>query len=169
MGRQIVVTLPDGHKVSATTDGCVASVRRQLYGDLGEWLRNEFAIQGIAKEAHDRVLSDRRYLDALDAWRACMRARGYRFADPGAARDAVGAQQQAQGRSLGHDQLRIRETAVAVAEAECARGSRLVSVATDLDRSYHAQVTAQQEGVVIAYREQQARGLQRARALLGAP
>jgi hypothetical protein len=161
--RQVAITLPDGSQRTATVDGCVADVRRRLYGDLRSWLMRGYQAQNIGQQVRARVIGDPRYTDAVARWRSCMQERGYRYEDPGTARRELGALLEKAPDPI---RLRDREVAVAVADAECAARVGLVAAAVRLDLDLRAIVLAENEGVVVAYRDQQASALQRAKELL---
>jgi hypothetical protein len=73
----------------------------------------------------DRVRADPRFTEAVRPWADCMRANGYPYASPAAARAAL---------PLADGQ----ETRLASTEAECALASGLAVTAKALDREYTA-------------------------------
>ena len=161
--RYVSAGLPNGMRVMATVDGCTAAVRRELYGEPREWLVASYTVQAIGGEAHRRVTADPRYLSVLDRWRACMAARGHRYASPGAAADELARSAGAQpGPASRADEIRV-----AVASADCAKDSRLVAVATRLDEQHRQRVGAEWQRSVVSYHQRRAAALARARQLLG--
>jgi hypothetical protein len=141
----------------------VADVRRALYGDLRDMLRLEHLARGVDHEAYRRVLVDKQYVQALAAWRDCMRRRGYQYEDPGAARDAAFSA----GRSTDEIQSLDREKRIAVDDATCSKETRLAAVGKRLDEQYRQKVAEERQGEILAYREQRAAALRRAKQLLG--
>jgi hypothetical protein len=162
---RVSVALPNGHVFSQPGGGCVAETRKALYGDLRDMLRVQYMVLTIDQEVYQRVTSDRQFIAAVDAWRGCMRRRGYEFDDPGAARDAAAGPEVA--RAVDASGLDARERSIAVADADCSRQTGLFTTATRLDQHYHVDVLKEREGEVLAYRERRAAALERARRLLG--
>jgi hypothetical protein len=158
------VALPNGKRMSVSVSGCVADARRQLYGDVREYLRLTHVVTNLGAEVYRLVVADSRYLHALDAWRGCMRQRGYGYDSPGAAVEAIGALAGASAASRAA--ARGTEVRVAVADARCAARSRLVAVANELDRKYDARVAHEQAGAILALQRLRAAALERAKALI---
>jgi hypothetical protein len=165
MQDRISVTLPDGHQVFTSNKGCTSSVRRQLYGELRRLLWVKYVTRSVEREVAKRVMADQQYLRALDSWRTCMRRRGYRYEDPGAARNAVELPEPGISNAA-RTTLRNREVQLAVADAECSRQAQIVSVVTKLSELYRARVTKDHEGDILAYKELRAAALQKARSLV---
>ncbi|MGW0669903.1 hypothetical protein [Streptomyces sp. NPDC002746] len=161
---RITINLPDGESITTNRDGCTSQARRLLYGpDLATWLRNQFIASNLNLEVHRRVTTDPAYLKAVNEWRTCMKGRHQAFATPEAAR-------QAAARSRGGDEAgstpAAAEITIAVADAECQRGSRLVNVAERLDRRYRTGASTERSTEISAYRLARAEAVRRAPGLV---
>ncbi|MFC8538127.1 hypothetical protein ACFUJY_30030 [Streptomyces sp. NPDC057249] len=161
---RITIDVPDGESITTNRDGCTSQARRSLYGpDLAAWLRNQFIANNLNLEVHRRVTSDASYLAAVNEWRNCMKGRHRAFATPEAARRAA-------ARSRGGEEVdaspAATEIAIAVADAECQRGSRLVDVAERLDRRYRTNVSVDRSSEISDYRLARAEAVRRAPGLL---
>ncbi|MFF9021087.1 hypothetical protein [Streptomyces eurythermus] len=107
--RKITVEVPDVGTMEAPTSGCFAQARTTLYGDYEKWVRADAFVNARFLPVNKAVRKQPPYVAVTRSWSACMRARGYRFADPAAAARSVGSSGGAAG------------TRVAVASAECDR------------------------------------------------
>ncbi|MEV0787628.1 hypothetical protein AB0I52_32705 [Streptomyces sp. NPDC050423] len=160
---RLTIDLTDGESITTNRDGCTSQARRLLYGpDLVTWLGNQFIASNLNVEVHRRVTSDPAYLTAVNEWRTCMKGRHQAFTTPEAAR-------QAAARTRGADEAgstpAAAEIAIAVADAECQRGSRLVNVAERLDRRYRTGVSAERSTEISAYRLARVEAVRRAPGL----
>ncbi|MFF7442936.1 MMPL family transporter [Streptomyces sp. NPDC008122] len=104
-------------------DGCIAHAEQQLYGDLTRWLRAQMTVVNLAGEVSRRASDDERAARTLPLWRACMKARGFAYKDPGEARAAAfsayeGVVGVPGGRPEDLDRVRGREISIAVADAD---------------------------------------------------
>ncbi len=156
---RLTVELPDQDSVTTYTDGCVASARTQLFGDLQTYIRTKYAVRFIDSTVVDRVYADPAFAAVNAAWSTCMSAVGYHFATPADARNAVGDETaEIKGRE--------GERALAVADARCAKETNFVGVASELDEKYRAVEMANREAEVLAYDELRQEAVQRGRELL---
>src|SRR5262245_18890930 len=108
------------------------------------------------------VEADPAYAQALQAWRDCLRQRGYLATDPQSARDDV---TRAYG-SLPADQAWDSEHAQAVADAECNREEDLYGTGDRLHRAATAQVVGDRQHDLDDYRGMRTGAVARASQLL---
>jgi hypothetical protein len=111
------VPLPDGGEAYWYRDSCLAQARRQLYGE--DYEHNELGYTQAALEDELATLADEdpEYKNSLDAWRNCMRARGYDEAQPASAADRL--EQAYDEGNLSLDELHAQEVPIATTDAEC--------------------------------------------------
>ncbi|MFF4627747.1 hypothetical protein [Streptomyces griseorubiginosus] len=125
--RRSQVELPDGQGLVISTEGCVAEARERLYGDD---LRGYLVSQHVSANLEGHIAQDVRetaaYRSALDGWRACMMNRGFSVATPQEARQ--------RGETAAREGGRAAEIRVAVADAECGQGHRLLATAVALEQ-----------------------------------
>ncbi|MFB7590150.1 hypothetical protein [Streptomyces sp. NPDC056169] len=69
--RELSVTLATGATVTAHKDGCLASARGRLYGDLGRWFRAQVTVDNLRAEAQARMRDDPAHQEALARWTRC--------------------------------------------------------------------------------------------------
>lgn len=127
------IRLPDGSTTSFPAQGCVARARAGLFGDVVAWARVAYLPQTFNNIVTKRVTDDPDYAAAMGEWRGCMAARGYRFATPDDAAEQVSAGYRREGYT---QTSRAHEIAVAVADGECARESRVPSRVLELKKKY---------------------------------
>ncbi|MFI5496762.1 hypothetical protein [Actinoplanes sp. NPDC051859] len=130
--RQRSVTI-DGTTLGYDTDGCIATSRADLYGNLDRQAVLILVQQKARLRIDVAVRDDRRYRAAVTAWSGCMTATGHRFATPDDARSRLSEQFAQHGAGTA---LRQTEVAVAVADAKCAADSGLVSAAAEVARDF---------------------------------
>jgi hypothetical protein len=96
--------------------GCLATSRRAIAGDLAVWGRLTYLPQALDRRLSRQALTAPGYLAGMANWRACMAGRGHPYRTPEEARTELKAEQR-----VGDDPgWRRREIAVAVADGECA-------------------------------------------------
>jgi hypothetical protein len=147
------VTLPNGQEIGFPLTGCFSEARERLYGNVERYMTVSTFINNLGSEIARRAQGDTDLIDRLVRWRACMRNKGYRFADPGKAREEATNQPGA-------------ERAIAVADTTCARDTHLVDVGRRLFRKYQHEVYSEFEGRVLAYNELVELGVKRAKDVL---
>jgi hypothetical protein len=104
-----------------------------LFGDVVSWAHVAYVPQTFNNMLTKRVIDDPGYAAAMGEWRACMATRGDRFASPEEAAEQVGASYHRDGYT---PTGRAHEIAVAVADGECARDTRIPSRVIELKRKY---------------------------------
>lgn len=143
-GPTTSVRLPMGGRTGTGLEGCLASARKELYGDLGEWFRASRTAQGLTPLYADKVTRDPRYTTAVGWWSRCMRDKGFSYRTPQQIRDQL---PDLNG-SLSPDRAHRTQVRIAVAEATCARSTELADRVRSLERSYR------DEAIGTAYREE---------------
>ena len=130
-GRRVSVRLATGHRVSASTQGCLATAQRELYGAQRRWFAVKVVAGNLRSLVEQRVLADRRYRAALPAWSSCVEhATGQHHLDPAALRRTA----------AGHHAPTAGAHGTAVVEADCARSSGLAATAAALESTHTAAV-----------------------------
>ncbi|MFD7293560.1 hypothetical protein ACFV9W_09750 [Streptomyces sp. NPDC059897] len=130
--RTVSVRLPSGGRTGTSLEGCLASAREQLYGDLRAWFRASKTAQGLTPLYADKVTRDPRYTTAVGWWSRCMRGKGLSYRSPQQIRDHLPSLDA----SLGPDRAHRSQVRLAVAEATCARSTELAERVGALERSY---------------------------------
>jgi hypothetical protein len=118
------IGLPGGSTVSFPADGCLADARGRLFGDVLTWARVANVPETLDNRIAEQIGTDPAYVEALKAWRTCMRDRGYEYEEPVDSYRDLKERYQKEGSS---QRLRAEEVAVAVADAECAQRARIPS------------------------------------------
>ncbi|MFK4070021.1 hypothetical protein [Streptomyces sp. NPDC029674] len=157
----LTAELPTGGTLTTPRGGCRATAEKKLYGDRETWFRVNGIAMNLTPLWVPKLVKDARFTKALAAWSACMRDKGHTYADPPGIRAAL----PALTKGLSREGARAVETELAVAEATCARDSRLADRARSLKRTYFGPVRAKyREELAVHSRLQQA-ALTRAEAL----
>lgn len=162
--ESVSVTLPTGYTVSQSTNGCLASAQRYLYGDFSRWFRAKTIVNNLAAEIQPKVRNDARYLRALDSWATCMRHSGHPAASPSTLR----ARFVTRSERMDAGETRHLERELAVAEARCMRRTELAEIAHFLDRLYTAKVRKLRRTHIHAVRAMRTAALGRAREVTAA-
>jgi hypothetical protein len=159
----ISVEIPGGGTVSKQMGGCVAESEKKLYGDPREWFRAEKTSGHLRSLYVPKVLADRRFTAAQDAWSRCMKKAGYDYKDPGASRQAAIARSDlaAQPKAF------AAERKLAVADATCARAAHLRSIGEERERHYVAQLRDRYGDALDTHFRLQHQALDRARKIVG--
>lgn len=121
---ELTAELATGGTVRKRVGGCVAESEKQLYGDPEAWFRAEKTAMSLQPLYVPRVMADRRFTTALTAWSQCMARAGQPYKDPAEARRAANA--------LAFE----AERKLAVADATCARDTRLRAIGKELESKY---------------------------------
>lgn len=147
------VPLPGGGAAYWYRDSCLAEARRRLYGEDYEHNEIGYGLSFLRNELLTTADGDPDYKKDLDAWRDCMRTRGFSEDRPEAAAKRLASEYHAGKLSL--DELRTQEVTAATADTEC-------FVATDLARSRQA-AEARAEEQLLARNTEKLLAMQRAR------
>ncbi|MGW6529436.1 hypothetical protein [Streptomyces venezuelae] len=158
----LTAELPTGGTLATARGGCRARAEEELYGDRATWFRVSSTAMNLTPLWVPKLVEDTRFKKALGAWSACMRDKGHRYADPSEIRAAL----PALAKGLGKNKARAIETALAVAEATCARDSALADRARALKRTYFAPVRAKYREELALHDRLEAAALTRADALI---
>lgn len=158
------VRLPTGPELLIPRDGCLAEAQRELYGDFDRWSRAKAVVDNLRSEIDPAVGENARYQKALRRWSACMRSKGHSYAGPGPIRREIAEAIAAPGA----DRLKTqaRETTLAVAEAECARGTGLVRTARDLERVAESRIRQRRQADIETVQAARLSALPLARSLV---
>jgi hypothetical protein len=157
--HRLTVTLDGGVTLHASRDGCTADAERSLYRDLALWFGASRTVDNLRVVVEAKVRGDSRFTAAQAAWADCMGDRHHPYPSVGALREDL-------GRRTPGESGRAAVTALAVAEASCARSSGFAEVARRLDASYTAQVRSAKADTIDALRRLQLDALPRARAVV---
>ncbi|RRR86130.1 hypothetical protein [Streptomyces sp. RP5T] len=159
----ISVEIPGGGTVSKQMGGCVAESEKKLYGDPREWFRAEKTTGHLRSLYVPKVLADRRFSAAQEAWSRCMEKVGYDFRDPGAARQSATARSD----RAAEPKVFEAERKLAVADATCARATHLRSVGEERERHYVAQLRDRYGDVLDIHSRLEHQALDRAEKIVG--
>ncbi|MGW3654350.1 hypothetical protein ACWD6R_00895 [Streptomyces sp. NPDC005151] len=159
---RLTVNLPNGYQVSTGREGCLAEARDALYGDYGRWYRATTHLENIKIRYQPRIFDDVRYRSAVKNWSTCMHRHGYQVKDLGELHTGEAAPDDRRPTRAQSD----RERKAAVAEAECARDTALVTTAKQLETRYKVQALTALRDEIADRDELVARALPRARALI---
>jgi hypothetical protein len=128
------------HRVGGTTwgdvlvprEGCEARGRAALAGDGVLWARITYLPEKYDNDLAARISAHPAYREALETWRTCMRARGYRYSDPDDIAPALEGRFRTAGPSPEFNKL---EKATAVADGECALSAHVPAVSLAVQRA----------------------------------
>ncbi|MFF3981119.1 hypothetical protein [Streptomyces sp. NPDC001828] len=151
---------PDGMVITHSAQGCQSQAQRTLYRDLPAWFQARVTMDSLPALRGAKVTADSEFRSGTQRWSACMRAAGYAFKDPAAARASLPPSDH----PLPHE----REVAMAVAEAGCAQTSGLAATAARLDQKYDAELRKQYWGQVSTWLRLRLSALPRARSVAAA-
>jgi len=152
----------EGEQVFMFTDGCVAQVEQQLYGDLGDVLRGDLAISQLSRERYEWVEVDPRIGAAETAWLRCMNGEGFDVSDLA---DGYYLAEDAHA-TLPPDQALRVEIEIATTDAKCVAESRVNEV-VEAVYAEAEELLAQEHGAVLAgIQEMQENAVERAKELL---
>ncbi|MBW8793924.1 MAG: hypothetical protein JF597_10100 [Streptomyces sp.] len=159
--------VPGGGEVTKRTGGCDAEAERRLYGDPRTWFRLDTTASNLRPLYVGKLLHDRRFTAAVNAWSACMKRAGHPYPDPDAARQATREHPAVQTRA---EEARnfAAEVRIAVADATCARQVSLRSVGRDREAHYLARLDGEYGARLDAYRQVRLRALERAERIVPA-
>lgn len=120
--RQVQIRI-GGLTVGASTRGCAAAARRQLYGSVRNYLMVEYAAQGI-RQFGGAALENAQVQLAVAKYEACMRSAGYAAGNPGVARQLA----ERRFRRNGLDKTSPSEVRMAMSDARCQNRSDVYSL-----------------------------------------
>jgi len=151
-----------GEQVFMFTDGCVAQVERQLYGDLGDVLRVDLVISQLSRERYEWIEVDPRVDAAKTAWLRCMNGEGFDVSDLA---DGYYLAEEAHA-SLPRDQALRMEIEIATTDAQCVVESRVNEVVEAVYEEAE-KLLAEEHGAALAgIQELQEKAVERAKELL---
>ncbi|MEV8405282.1 hypothetical protein AB0R12_05570 [Streptomyces niveus] len=133
-GGALIAELPGGGTVRAARDGCRADAKGRLYGDFPAWFRAERTVTGLTTLYVPDLVKDKRFVNAVTAWSACMGEAGHPYDDPPEIRTKLPALADGLSPAKAH----AAEVELAVAEATCATKTSLADTARALEREYRA-------------------------------
>lgn len=137
-GKQISVELAPGQRLSTSDQGCTASARRTLYGDLARWFTARRLTDHLGFAVQDRVRADQRYHTAMAEWAGCVKGRGYDADDPGELREVVAKRNEGRAATA----VRAAEVAATVVEATCAKSTSLAATVRRIEPEQRAAAIA---------------------------
>ncbi|MDX6258608.1 MAG: hypothetical protein QOH84_296 [Kribbellaceae bacterium] len=166
---ELVEVEVDGASISMGTKGCLADVRRQLYGDLKTYLRlQEVATNQVRLSSRGEADLDPGLADTMRGWSACLAKSGYPDVPaPADARSMVAARYKRDGQTqAGLTRTRRWEKQVATADADCATSSGLRAAYEQARAAADSKVLTRYENDLVAWQELTATALQAARRAL---
>lgn len=160
-----------GEGIGGPTEGCLVEARKQLHGPQWQQVSMlSYKLQTLGNKALQRVGSDQRLTDALDAWRGCMGDAGFEVDRPSAAVerffDPASQDSEESSQPVGHDPSQA-EIELAVADAECRKQVELHQTWTEVVRRQRANVAAENPDMLDQWAELRATYLPNIRELLG--
>lgn len=151
----VSVELPTGFVVNTSTVGCTADAGRALHGDYERWFQLRTRVEHLGSEYLPKVWQQPRVKTALVAWRRCLAAAGVRASSPGVLRS----------RFVDNASTTPAEKRAAVAEAVCARRTRLTAIGTALAERIRNETYRARARLVRDYQVFSVGALDRARSL----
>lgn len=153
----------EGDVVSASTEGCIAQARTQLFGSVENFLTlSEFLGNSVRLVMYQARQESPEVQDAFGGWRDCMADAGYPDLDERNGGEALVrvayAEQPASAADL--------ETEVAVTDAGCDREVGYSDVATTAENRALAEYFSQYEGQIAGIQEIKNQAVDNARAAL---
>ncbi|GID30449.1 hypothetical protein [Paractinoplanes brasiliensis] len=139
--RRATLRLSSGPRFTFATTGCLAESRIRLYGDVMDAARADYVPQEAFNALLPHIAADPDLHEATRKWSSCMRGRGHPYDSMSAARAAVSSALRA-NRPAG--EALTFETAVAVADGECALAVGLPPLVDRLGRRHAGKLTAVQ-------------------------
>ncbi len=151
-GNDVKVTLPGDFHVAASSEGCVGSARRQLYGSVANFL-TVYYLPELAQRQAAAAEQDPDVHAVYTAFAQCMAAKGYQTATPAEA-VTLAKTYYPDGR---REQADDKEKALAVADAECEAAVHLYDRhAAAVDRVVRSWLAVNETAVAEAYAALQA-------------
>lgn len=114
---EVVVSMPSGARIGASSTGCAAEARRTLYGSIEAFLQVAYCRNEFPRVA-DTTMNSRTVRATLHAYEQSLRAAGYKFRTPQLARKAAEQRWGGTRPAAGPSSLEERDQAVADAEAQ---------------------------------------------------
>lgn len=159
------VTTPQGAEVSWYKDSCYARARDRIHGK--DYAQNELGTtrSELADEVEKRVDADPEYREALESWRACMRAQGQPQTTPGAAIEALSNAYNEHKIDLA--EVRSREVSIASVEASCNQQTGLEARTASVRARHERSVLDGATELVASISQSKESAVANARGLLG--
>ena len=161
-GTKVGTGIGGGYRVPS--QGCEADSRRALIGDVVRWAQITYVPEQLANRLADQARTTPAYLGALAAWRSCMAGRGFSFATPDAAHDALSAEFAREGATAG---FRQREVSVASADGECSAEVHLPLTAARAARELVGSLSPDERSSLAGLAADRDAAVERAHGVLG--
>ncbi|MDQ0905239.1 hypothetical protein QFZ22_001224 [Streptomyces canus] len=163
-GRDAVLLtsrMPSGGTITKQSGGCVGQAEKMLYGDPAAWFRADVTVSNLRPLYVGKLLRDKEFKSAMDAWSRCMSKAGHPFPDPDAARRSTREHRADQTRA---EEARsfANETRIAVADATCARSVSLRLTGERREAHYVGELTAKYGHALDAHLRMRRQALARA-------
>ncbi|ARP73233.1 hypothetical protein LK07_29530 [Streptomyces pluripotens] len=152
---------PGGGTVAKRSGGCTGAAEETLYGDPATWFRLDTTASNLRPLYVGRLLKDRRFTAAVDAWSRCMARAGHPYPDPQAARQAT-RDHPAEQTQAEEARSYAAETRIAVADATCARSVLLGPIGREREAYYLNRLPRAYVATLDAYRQLRLTALRRA-------
>jgi hypothetical protein len=159
------VPLPGGGSAYWYRDSCLAQARHRLYGQDYEHNEIGYGQSILRNEVLTRSAEDPAYKQSLDAWRGCMRARGFEDDQPGSAAKRLAGKYHTGLLSIA--ELRVQEVAAATADAECFVAADVGRARSDAESRAENHLLAQNSDKLLAMKSAREEALENAATALG--
>jgi hypothetical protein len=152
--------------VATPSGGCLAETHSRLAGDVPTWTRLYYLPQRLDESLFAAMTHDARYPAALAVWSACMRSRGYSYAQPDDAESALRARYQRSGVTAA---LKRQEVRTAVDDGYCQLAEHLPTELLKIRRSLVAGLPRSDLETLAAMSDPRRNTVARARSVLAEP
>ena len=155
------------HRASPAARAEAVGAEKTLYGDPAAWFRSDTTVSNLRPLYVSKLLHDKEFTSAVNAWSHCMSKAGHPFPDPDAARQSTREHSAEQTRA---EEARTfaHETRIAVADATCARLASLRSIGERREAHYVGELAGKYGPALDARRRMQRHALTRAERIVPA-
>ncbi|MFH9070501.1 hypothetical protein [Streptomyces alboflavus] len=160
---EMKVTLPTGATITNKLGGCSAYAEKRLYGDRRTWFVAEKTASNLTPLYASKLARVPAYRAAVASWSRCVRTHGYTLASPAAARDRL----RTRIPKLPADARFAAEVRLAVAEARCARETRLRQTGQQAEDALRDELPQRIQRELRTHSRLQRAALDRARDVVG--
>lgn len=154
---------------SINTEGCLTAARKQVWGDVDAWSRIELSRQLVRNEIIDRTTQDKEFESAMTSWSICMGEQSWQFESPTKAKESISDdyRQTELDDPASLEKVRLKEIAIAVADAECTATSELASTFNEVATAYSERLSKDDERLLLQSQELRTQAVERAKQILG--
>ncbi|MCX4906001.1 hypothetical protein [Streptomyces sp. NBC_00878] len=159
----LTAELPAGGTVQTPRDSCQADAKGRLYGNFETWFRAEKTATNLSALYVPDLIKDKRFVNAVKDWSACMREAGHDYADPPEIRERLSKVTK----GLSTEKAFAAEVDLAVAEATCATETPLADTARTLQTEYRDKKLQRYGDDIATYQRMRLDALARAEDITG--